>query len=231
MKQVSPDYLLSMGFILRWFGLFLLVLMLVPSSVSALEGYTEGWLGSPEWVRDRMDTNILPDFFFPRDEDSESKELPTVTSHVKAGNDLLAGGAFLDAKRSFESAIALNPSSYEAWIGRGFAMEGLDRYQSALESYEKAISLSARKETAWAAYAGKGRMSLNLNQYADAEHAFERAITLFDQDPLGTSDDYQQLTEGLAEAKAKIGVSSAYSASPFTPKPEITIRSALPSSS
>lgn len=187
-------------------------------------------MGSPDWVRDRMDTSILPDFFFPRDEDSESKELPTVTSHVKTGNDLLAGGAYLDAKKSFESAIALNPNSYEAWIGRGFAMEGLARDQSALESYEKAISLSARKETAWASYAGKGRMSLNLNQYADAEHAFERAITLFDQDPLGTSDDYQQLTEGLAEAQAKQGASPAYSVSPFLPKPEITIRSVLPSS-
>lgn len=228
MKQGPPLYLISSGDTLRVSVLLMLVLTLIPSSVSALDGYTEGWLGSPEWVRNRMDTSILPDFFFPRDENSET-ELPTVTSHVTAGNGLLAGGAYLDAKKSFESAIALNPNSYEAWIGRGYAMEGLGRDQSALESYEKAISLSARKETAWAAYAGKARMSLNLQQYTNAVHAFERAIALFDQDPKGTLDEYQHLTDGLATAKALKGVPSASSFSPFSTNPTISIRSALPS--
>ena len=87
--------------------IILVVLGLIPSLVSAKEGYTQGWLGAPDWVLDRMDTSIMPDLFIPKNL-QESNDVPTVSSYLEDGNDFLLSGSFNDAKRSFEKAIELN---------------------------------------------------------------------------------------------------------------------------
>lgn len=185
--------------------LVVMVLGLVSSVVSAEEGYSQGWLGAPDWVLDRMDTSILPDFYYPRNVTSERDEIPTVSSAVNEGNDLLAAGSFNEAKKSFEEAIGLNFRSFDAWLGRGYALEGLKRFLSALESYDKAIALSGTKDSAWAAYAGKGRISLELHQYEDAEKAFEISIEKLNSSESGTTEELIDLYIGLAEAKENLG--------------------------
>lgn len=169
--------------------------------VSAEDGYTQGWLGTPDWVLDRTDTSILPDFYIPRNVSGHPLDIPTVSSSIGHGNDLLASESFLDAKKQFETAIRLNSRSYDAWLGLGYALEGSKRYQSAIDSYKTAISLSGGEDSAWAAYAGLGRVSLILGQYAAAEQAFLTALSLMDDNGYGDAQDRQALENGLAEAK------------------------------
>jgi len=187
------------------FFLILVVFGMIPSSVSAESEYTHGWLSAPDWVLARIDKNILPDLFIPKNLTGKSEEIPTVTSYVQEGNDLLASSSFEAAKESFDGAIVLNSRSFDAWLGKGYALEGLKRYQSALESYEKAIGLSNNKVRAWVAYAGKGRALLELQQFQAAGDAFAKSISMFDRSKSGTVEELSDLYRDLAKAKAKIG--------------------------
>ena len=146
----------------------------------------------------------MPDLFIPKNL-QESNDVPTVSSYLEDGNDFLISGSYNDAKNSFEKVIGLNHQSFDAWLGRGYALEGLTRYQSALESYEKAIVLSKNQEYAWAAYAGRGRVSLELQLYQVAERAFEKSIELFDGVGSGTNEDLINIYTGLLQAKQNLG--------------------------
>lgn len=191
--------------ILPIFSLILLIFCMIPSSVSAESEYTQGWLSAPDWVLDRIDKSILPDLFIPKNLTGDSEEIPTVTSYVQQGNDLLDSNSFEAAKTQFDGAIGLNSRSFDAWLGKGYALEGLKRYQSALESYEKAIELSNNKIRAWAAYAGKGRALFELQQYQTAGDAYEKSISMFDRSKSGTTEELSVLYRELAEVKAKVG--------------------------
>jgi len=152
-----------------------------------------------------MDTSYLPDFYIPRNLTDGQEDIPTVASYITNGNNFLAGGSYAEANRAFESAITLSPNSFDAWIGRGYALEGLNRYQSAEESFNKAISLSQTREHAWAAYAGKGRVLAELQQYEGAASAYNTAIMLLVDTHTGITDDLVHLYVSLAQAEEKIG--------------------------
>jgi tetratricopeptide (TPR) repeat protein len=183
----------------------LAMLLSIAPLVSAEEGYTQGWLGAPDWVLDRTDTSILPDFYIPRNVSGHPLDIPTVSSSIARGNDLLASESFLDAKKQFEEAIRLKSNSFDAWLGLGYALEGSKRYQSAIDAYKTANSLSGGEDSAWAAYAGLGRVSLILGQYQAAEQAFQTAIEMIDDIGYSDAEDRQALENGLAEATQKLG--------------------------
>lgn len=188
-----------------YFSGILIILFAIAPLVSTDDGYTQGWLGAPDWVLDRTDTSILPDFYYPRNISGTNVEIPTVSSSIAKGNELLAGESFLDAKRQFEEAIRLNFRSFDAWLGMGYALEGSKRYQSAVESYQTAISLSGGEESAWVAYAGLGRVSLTLGQYQTAEQAFQTAIKMIEEMRYADTDEMKKLYDELAEARQKQG--------------------------
>ncbi len=188
-----------------YFSCILLFVVIISPLVSAEDGYTQGWLGAPDWVLDRIDTSILPDFYYPRNISGTDIEIPTVSSSIAKGNTLLASESYLDAKRQFEEAIRLNSRSFDAWLGMGYALEGSKRYQSAVDSYKTAISLSGGKESAWEAYAGLGRVSLALGQYQAAEQAFQTAIGMGEDMGYADTEKMQDLYEYLAEARQKTG--------------------------
>jgi tetratricopeptide (TPR) repeat protein len=174
-------------------------------SLPASAEYTQGWLYTPDYILERMDTSSFPDIFIPKNLSGQSEPVPTVTSYVDEGNDLLASSSFEAAKRSFDGAIGLNPRSFDAWIGKGSALEGLKRYQSALDSYDEAIGLSHNKVKAWAAYAGKARILYELQQYQAAGDAYAKAISMFDRSKSGTHEEFMNLYLGLAKAKEAVG--------------------------
>jgi len=190
--------------ILFFGGILVIVFGLVPFA-SADEEYTQGWLGVPNWVLDRTDTSILPDFYYPRNISGSGDETPMVSSSLNKGNKLLSSDSFIEAKQYFEEAIRLNPRSFDAWLGRGYALERSKRYQSAVESFQNAISLSGNEESAWAAYAGLGRVSLALGQYQTAEQAFQTAIKMMEEMGYTDTSDMQSLYDELAEARQKQG--------------------------
>lgn len=191
----------------------LLVVVLVtgsigPSPVSAEAGYTQGWMGAPDWAVAWMNENgeaKLPEFFYPEDINVTKVEEPDPASYVAYGNSLLEAGSFAEAKQNFETAIGLAPDSFDAWLGRGYALEGLNRTQTALDSYEKAIGFSNVSDYDWAAFAGKGRALLVLQRNADAVGAFRSAGAALESQKTGTSEEQISVYLGLAEAAQKSG--------------------------
>jgi tetratricopeptide (TPR) repeat protein len=199
---------------IRWSGLSPIPLLLVmaitcclPLSVSAEFDYSQGWLGAPEWAIAWMNSGefVVPDFLYPKNINATRVDEPTYVSYITNGNNLLSGGSFSEAKINYENAIGLVPNSSDAWLGRGYALEGLKRYQSALESYEKAIGFSKSGDYDWTAFAGKGRISLVLQNYKDAAIAFESAIHTFEGQEAVRSKDLISIYLGLAEAAQKSG--------------------------
>jgi tetratricopeptide (TPR) repeat protein len=190
--------------ILYFGGILVIVFGLIPL-VSADEDYSQGWLGAPNWVLDRTDTSILPDFYYPKNISGSDSHIPPISSSINKGNELLSSDSFLEAKQHFEEAIRLNPRSFDAWLGRGYALEQSKRYQSAVDSYQTAISLSGNEESPWAAYAGLGRVSLTLGQYKTAEQAFQTAIEMIEEMGSADATDMQNLYDELAEARQKQG--------------------------
>jgi len=185
-----------------------LVLIILP--VSAGDGYTQGWLGAPDWVLNRVDTDILPDFYYPRNIPGGLDEIPTVSSSITRGNELLISGSYIESKRYFEEAIQLDPRSFDAWLGRAYALEKTKRYQSALESYHNAVSYSDMWDSTWPAYAGIGRTSLALGQYQAAESAFQEALILLEDSGNANLEDITEIDSGLTIARENLGEFSGY---------------------
>ncbi len=180
-------------------------LLVIP--VSAFDqGYSQGYMGVPKWVLNRMDTSIMPDRYYPQNTSEEGETSPTAASYISSGNDLLMSGSFADAKGAFENAINLKPKSFDAWAGRGMAYEGMKRYQSALESYEKALGFASKsQEGIWMVYAGQGRALYNLQDYEGAVTALEKAIEEYADTGESGIGDLVAMYEKLAYAREKTG--------------------------
>jgi len=54
-----------------------------------------------------------------------------------------------DGRQAFESAVALEPDNYEAIIGLGTALRGLERFEEAQVQYERAHKLDPRRPEAY----------------------------------------------------------------------------------
>lgn len=207
---LSSLYLKDSGWILPVLMMVVVASVLLSPPVRADDyGYTEGApLGAPNWLLERMDTSSLPEYYLPRNTTGEQVNVPTASSYISSGNNLLVSGSFADAKLAFENAVQLKPGSYDAWVGRGLALEGLKRYQTAIDSYEKAIGFAPDDGSSWIAYGGKGRVSLELNKYQDASDALERAIDEYARSGASNMDDLSSLYSHLAEAKNKLGLNA-----------------------
>jgi len=194
------------GWIL-WVFVIGVVCCLLPLPASAEDGYSGGApIGAPNWILERMDTSILPDYYLPPNTTNDQVRAPTATSHLTNGNKLLTSGSFAEAKIAFENAIEVKPESYDAWVGRGLALEGLNRDMTAIESYEKAISYAPNDGSSWVAHGGKGRVLLNLNKYQEADDSFETAIEEYARSGSSNMDDLTSLYNHLAETKTKLGL-------------------------
>ncbi len=192
-----------------FFTAALLCIFAASVSADAGSGYTQGWLGAPDWVLERMDTSIMPDLYIPKNTSEQAESVPpSVGAYIREGNNLLTSGSYGGAKNSFEKAINLKANSFDAWAGRGMALEGLKRYQSALDSYEKAISFAGENAGAWIAYAGKGRVCYHLKEYGDAEKALERAIDRFAGSGEVNIEDLINMYEKLSDSREKLGDSA-----------------------
>jgi tetratricopeptide (TPR) repeat protein len=183
------------------------VCCLLPIPVSAEDGYSGGApLGAPNWILERMDTSIMPDYYLPPNTTSDQVRVPTYSSYISSGNKLLTSGSYADAKSAFENAIQKKPESFDAWVGRGLALEGLNRSLTSIESYEKAISYAPDDGSSWVAHAGKGRVLLELNKYQEAADSLETAINEYTRSGSSNMDDLVSIYNHLAEAKSRLGL-------------------------
>jgi tetratricopeptide (TPR) repeat protein len=51
-------------------------------------------------------------------------------------------GRYEEAMVSYDTALRINPDSYQAWNNRGVALVELGRYDEAIESYDKALRIN-----------------------------------------------------------------------------------------
>jgi tetratricopeptide (TPR) repeat protein len=82
-------------------------------------------------------------------------------------------GNYLEALTGYQKAAQLNPNSYFAHIGMGYALQKLDRNTEALEAFSNAIRSDPFDAFA---YKSKGYVLINLNRYTEALETFNEAL-------------------------------------------------------
>jgi tetratricopeptide (TPR) repeat protein len=63
---------------------------------------------------------------------------------VERGNELYEGGYYEDAIELFGRALESDPGFPKAWYNKGVALDKLERYDEALECYERTLEIRAR---------------------------------------------------------------------------------------
>lgn len=200
-----------MNQLLNFFCLAIIGLFFLPGIVTAGEdGWTHGSLFSaPDWLLDMYsdeDKQMSGGLdYFGYNATKPTEKPPTYKEYLKDGWGYIEAQNYADAKTSFEKAINLNQTSYDAWYGKGLALENLKRYLSAIESYNKAISNSKKAGDSWEVYAGLGRTYLATNQYEKSKEAFNSAITLYEKARAHNSDELSEIYSNLAQVLEKLG--------------------------
>jgi tetratricopeptide (TPR) repeat protein len=101
--------------------------------------------------------------------------LPDPQVQLKAGNLLLLGGRFDDAKVRAQKVLAADPKNVDAQILLANALAGLKDLNGAVAELEEAIQLNPERS---ATYANLGEIELGRGNREPAEKAFTRAVEL-----------------------------------------------------
>lgn len=107
-----------------------------------------------------------PDY---NDTDFQKREL------YAKGRNQMSNEKFLDAIRSFELAIRVDPQFVDAWVEKGYAHFHLGEYSVAISSYNRAIELDVENGPAWNL---KGLAYYKMKNYEKAIECCEKAIDL-----------------------------------------------------
>lgn len=197
------------------FGLVLMVLLvsglsfLVVSVTADDDGMTGGYMHMPTWLYNKRVAEGATDTFLMSE--VIGGPLPTVTpdptyaNYIAEGNAALAGSAYREAIKAYENAIALKPKSFDGWLGKAQALEGLKRYQSAIDAYDTALGYQSTSEGVWIAYGGKAHCYLELNKFKEAIGLYEKAIKSYENSGDENEEAYQALLDGLEEANSSFG--------------------------
>ncbi len=138
--------------------------------------------------------------------------LPTKYDEALAkGRELIAKGAYGDAKEMLESAIKLDNKKAEPHIEMARLYIALGEKGKSIASAKQAIKLAPLSSQAWNT---KGRAELNAHNYDNAIEAFTKSVELnqdnaFAWNNLGYTElllkKYEDAAEHLAEATTKRG--------------------------
>jgi putative PEP-CTERM system TPR-repeat lipoprotein len=94
---------------------------------------------------------------------------------LKAGNLLLLGGRFDDAKVRAEKALKNKPESVEAHILLANSLAGLKNIEAAIAEIEEAIRLEPGRS---GTYADLGTFQTARGRHEEAERAFQKAVSI-----------------------------------------------------
>ena len=94
---------------------------------------------------------------------------------LKAGNLLLLGGRFDDAKVRAEKALKSKPDSVEAHILLANSLAGLKNIEAAIAEIEEAIRLEPGRS---GTYADLGAFQTARGRHEEAERAFQKAVSI-----------------------------------------------------
>jgi tetratricopeptide (TPR) repeat protein len=88
---------------------------------------------------------------------------------IESKNPKQARKEYEAALKDFQTAAAAEPGNYRAHNGAGYSLRKLGRYERALESYERALTLAP---TSTEAIESRAEAYLGLNRLADAKQAY-----------------------------------------------------------
>jgi tetratricopeptide (TPR) repeat protein len=91
------------------------------------------------------------------------------------GLNNMSNEKFLDAIRSFDLALRLDPQYVDAWIKRGYAHFHLGEYTVAIASYDKALEIDVNNAEAWNL---KGLAYYKMKNYDKAIECCEKAVDI-----------------------------------------------------
>ena len=96
-------------------------------------------------------------------------------AHTQRGHALGLMDQAGEAMESYNTALALDGRTVEAWIGKGRLLIALGRYEEALFCFDSALEIDSSQGPAWA---GKGQALLRLGRYGEGQACYDRALTL-----------------------------------------------------
>lgn len=118
------------------------------------------------------------------------------------GRNQMSNEKFLDAVRSFELAIRIDPQFVDAWVEKGYAHFHLGEYSVAISSYNRAIELDVENAHAWNL---KGLAYYKMKNYEKAIECCEKAL---DIDPNDGMSWYNKACYLTLSGKADEGLES-----------------------
>jgi tetratricopeptide (TPR) repeat protein len=105
-----------------------------------------------------------------------------VTAQLKAGEMLLVGRRYEDARARADAALAREPQNVEAQILRANALAGLNKVDDAVKEVEDAIRRAPDRS---ASYANLGALQMIRGDRNEAEAAFKQAAAMSPKSPQG----------------------------------------------
>ncbi len=99
----------------------------------------------------------------------------TLQQLLDEGQTRLKAAQFTEALSLFEMVIRLDASNSRGYVGKGDALNGLQRYEEAITAFERAITLEPGYASS---HCNKGFALFYLKRYEEALVAFDRAIQL-----------------------------------------------------
>ena len=82
---------------------------------------------------------------------------------------------FEEAVASYDQALKVKSSDYEAWNGRGHSLSYLERYEEAIASYDKALEIKPDDYTIWRS---RGNALGHLERYEEAIASLDQALEI-----------------------------------------------------
>jgi tetratricopeptide (TPR) repeat protein len=125
------------------------------------------------------------------------------------GRNQMSNEKFLDAIRSFELAIRIDPQFVDAWVEKGYAHFHMGEYSVAISSYNRAIEMDVENASAWNL---KGLAYYKMKNYEKAIESCEKAIDINPSDGMSWYNKACYLTlsgkvdEGLDSLRRSIEI-------------------------
>lgn len=111
----------------------------------------------------------------------------TAATYYKEGNMSMEEGEFLQANTNFLQAIKKNPERAEYYIASGFALIGLEKFEEAVNQFDKAYSEKNNqvvRENNKALLRGKAIAKLRLGKLSESWEEFQKALQIADSPEL-----------------------------------------------
>ncbi|MEM9244312.1 MAG: tetratricopeptide repeat protein [Cyanobacteria bacterium P01_F01_bin.153] len=117
-----------------------------------------------------------PILTFPNQEQSSGIQFGfTPATYVQQGESMVRGGQYEAALQQYEKALDRDENCYEAWLGKGVALEALQRYEAAIAAYDRAVNIKPNDYEGWY---NRGLVLGRLGKYDDAMTSYGQALVI-----------------------------------------------------